>query len=222
MSLPLTIALVTGANQGIGLEVAKMLSAENIAYHIIMTGRRQDATEKAAQELQLEGHSVEPVSNKYGFLDVLINNAGIGGDSSKGPWALKEWQKVFDTNVFGTFAVTDSFLTLLANSTKTKRIVFVSSELGSLAWKTEPSKAFVLPYKVYAASKTALNMMAVNLAARFAQDPIWKLNMAFPGHCATSFTDFQAPRSAAVGAVSVCRLATLVVVVLFNRRHVPA
>ncbi|KAH9233268.1 hypothetical protein K456DRAFT_1750558 [Colletotrichum gloeosporioides 23] len=207
MSLPLTIVLVTGANQGIGLEVAKMLSAENIAYHIIMTGRRQDAIEKAAQELQLEGHSVEPlvldlasdksieesvayVSNKYGFLDVLINNAGIGGDSPMGPWARKEWQKVFDTNVFGTFAVTDSFLLLLANSTKTKRIVFVLSELGSLAWKTEPSKAFVLPYK-------------------YSQDPTWKINMACPGHCATNFTDFQAPQSAAAGAVSVCRLAML-------------
>ncbi|KAF5506093.1 Short-chain dehydrogenase/reductase tropE [Colletotrichum siamense] len=226
MSLPLTIVLVTGANQGIGLEIARKLSAENTNYHIIMTGRRQDAIEKAAQELELEGHSVEPlvldltsdksieeavayVSNKYGFLDVLINNAGIGGDSPMGPWARKEWQKVFDTNVFGTFAVTDSFLPLLANSTKTKRIVFVSSELGSLAWKTEPSKAFVLPYKVYAASKTALNMVAVNLAAHYSQDPTWKINMACPGHCATNFTDFQAPQSAAAGAVSVCRLATL-------------
>ncbi|EQB43896.1 hypothetical protein CGLO_17375 [Colletotrichum gloeosporioides Cg-14] len=176
-----------------------MLPAENLAYHIVITVRRKDAIEKAAQELQLKGNSVEPLvldltsdtsiheavaylSNKYGFLDVLINNAGISGNSPMGPWARNEWLKVIDTNVFGTFA--------------TKRIVFVSSELDSLALKTELSKAFVLPYKVYAASNTALNMMAVNLAAQYAQDLTWKANLvqAIAGPDFPTFQDLKAPQ----------------------------
>ncbi|CAH0017933.1 unnamed protein product [Clonostachys rhizophaga] len=223
-----TLVLVTGANQGIGFEAVKKLVLEHKNYQILMGGRRKDALEDAARQLkEIEPNAnVEPlvldltsdesiaaavhyINEKHGYLDVLINNAGISGSSARGPWPRTEWQEVFNTNVFGTSVLTESLLPLLAKSDKTKRIVFVTSELGSIERKFKPSNEFVLPYKVYAASKAALNMLSVNLAMQYSQDPTWKINLACPGHCATRFTDYAGPDSPANGALNICRLATM-------------
>lgn len=223
-----TLVLVTGANQGIGFEVAKKLILEHKDYHILLAGRRKDAIADAARQLkEIEPNAaVEPlvldltsdesisagvhyINERYGYLDVLINNAGISGSSARGPWPRTEWQEVFNTNVFGTSVLTESLIPLLAKSDKTKRIVFVTSELGSIEWKFKPSNEFVLPYKVYAASKTALNMLAVNMAMQYSRDSTWKINLACPGHCATRFTDYAGTDTPANGALNICRLATL-------------
>ncbi|OHF02572.1 hypothetical protein CORC01_02267 [Colletotrichum orchidophilum] len=135
-----TVALVTGANQGIGYEIAKRLASEHPDYHVFMTGRRKEAIEKAASELQEAGLNVEPlvlditsddsiksaldiIRSKFGHLDVLINNAGILSGKPEDSIRQK-LTTVYDTNVFGTIAVTDAFIPLLCESTKVRRVVF--------------------------------------------------------------------------------------------------
>ncbi|WYZ37739.1 hypothetical protein EsH8_II_001245 [Colletotrichum jinshuiense] len=236
-----TIALVTGANQGIGFEIAKRLASEFPDYHVYMTGRRKDAIEKAATELQTAGLNVEPlvldicsdesiasavekVQAKFGHLDVLINNAAIlagkPDDSIRQKFAT-----VYNTNVFGSVAVTDAFMPLLQNSTKTRRIVFVSSGLGSLANRTDPILNF--PEKglmEYGSSKAALNHAAMAFASRFRQDDSWKFNICCPGYCATNMNGYDGPDDASLGSIQAVKLATLGpdgVTASFSNRHGP-
>ncbi|GJC87579.1 short-chain dehydrogenase/reductase tropE [Colletotrichum liriopes] len=236
-----TIALVTGANQGIGYEIAKRLAIEHPDYHVFMTGRRQDAIEKATGELQSAGLNVEPlvlditsdesitsavreIQAKFGHLDVLINNAGImlgkPEDSIRQRFAT-----VYNTNVFGSVAVTDAFMPLLQNSTKTRRVVFVSSGLGSLAVRTNPKLGFpVRDLMEYGSSKAALNHAAMTFAARFSDDNSWKFNICCPGYCATNMNDYNGPDEASLGSVEAVRLATLGpegVTASFSNRHGP-
>ncbi|GKT46596.1 short-chain dehydrogenase/reductase tropE [Colletotrichum spaethianum] len=236
-----TIALVTGANQGIGYEIAKRLASEHPDYHVYMTGRRQDAIEHAAAELQTAGLNVEPlvlditsddsitsavgkVQAKFGHLDVLINNAGIllgkPEDSIR-----QKLTTVYNTNVFGSVAVTDAFIPLLHNSTKTRRVVFVSSGLGSLAIRTDPNLGFpVRDLMEYGSSKAALNHAAMTFASRFRDDNSWKFNICCPGYCATNMNDYDAPDEASLGSVQAVKLATLGpdgITASFSNRHGP-
>lgn len=216
-----TIVLVTGANQGIGLEIARKLGKEHADYHIIMAGRRKQAIEEAAAKLQADGLSVEPllldmtsdasieaaaktVSEKHGYLDVLINNAGIssapptssfangadGTTTKQNSTTRSEWLDIYNTNVAGTVVVTDAFLPLLEKSTKTRRIVFLSSGLGSLtrrAEKDQPTRK--LPWWPYTVSKTAVTMVGVLYASKFdGREKEWKVNICCPGHCATNLS----------------------------------
>ncbi|KAK1979891.1 short chain dehydrogenase [Colletotrichum cereale] len=234
-----TIALVTGANQGIGYEIAKRLSSEYPNFHVFMTGRRQDAIEKAAAELQSAGLNVEPlvmditsddsiasaverVQAKFGHLDVLINNAGIlsgkPDDSIR-----KRLATVYNTNVFGSIAVTEAFMPLLHNSTKTRRVVFVSSGLGSLAVRTEPKLGYPpRDLMEYGSSKAALNHASMTFAARFRDDPSWKFNICCPGYCATNMNDYGGHDEASLGSIQAVKLATLGsdgVTASFSNRH---
>lgn len=226
-----TIVLVTGANQGIGLAIAKKLASEQKGYHVIITGRRKDAIEKAAKDLQDQGLSVEPlvleltsddsiaaaakaVGDKHGRLDVLVNNAAI----SQAPTAADgtplskrdEFLQVLNTNVVGVQAVTDAFLPLLEKSTQTKRIVFLGSRIGSLATKADVNsvtrKTLALPYTV---SKTAEHMLALFYAAQFDGKDDWKVNITCPGFCATNLNGHSGPDRPESGAENACRLATL-------------
>jgi len=220
------IVLVTGANQGIGFETARKLAAEHEGYHVIMAGRRKDATEDAARILQDEGLSVEPLvmdvnsdesiaaavettKAKHGRLDVLINNAGIS--AAPGAETRAAWTKIFDTNVFSVAAVTDGFLPLLEKSQKTKRLVFVSSNVASLGLRADPTSAMhgLSQWMEYSCSKSALNMLALHYVVRFENDPTWKINLGSPGYCATNLNGYFGTNTAGSGAVHICHLATL-------------
>lgn len=226
-----TIALVTGANQGIGFEIAKKLATENEGYHVIMTGRRREAIEEAAKDLQSKGLSVEAlvmdvdsdasveaaakaVTDQHGRLDVLINNAAIStapksADGTPNS-AREEFLQIMNTNVAGVQAVTDAFIPLLEQATGTKRIVFISSGLGSLVRKADvhhPHRP--LPWRPYTISKTAENMLGLFYAAQFDGRADWKVNLSCPGYCGTNLNAYAGTNPPEHGARNACRLATL-------------
>lgn len=223
-----TIVLVTGANQGIGFTTAKSLASEHKDYHVILAGRRSDAVNEAVATLKKDGLSVsalvldltseesikaaaETVDKDFGRLDVLVNNAAISGHGIENQ--RERWQAVFNTNVTGTALVTDAFIPLLVKSQKTKRVVFVSSVLGSLALKADASLGFPsrkLNEGVYTHSKAALNMLALHYAADYENDKSWKFNIAVISHyCKTTLNGFQGYEDPELGSRSSIRLATL-------------
>lgn len=228
-----TIVLVTGANQGIGFEIAKKLNVEHENYHVIMAGRRKQAIEEAAEKLRGQGFSVEPlvldvtsddsidaaakaVSEKHGHLDVLINNAAISNVSHSAdgkPLSTREqFLRILDTNVAGVQAVTDAFIPLLEKSTKTKRIVFISSALGSVSLKGDASLGSPVrkaEYIHYTTSKSAFNQMALHYAVRYEDKKDWKFNLCCPGFCATNLNGYAGTDTPESGAINACRLATL-------------
>lgn len=223
------IALITGANRGIGFETARQLGKQGIK---VLIGARSEGKGKEAEAaLKAEGLDVEyinldvddttthesaakTVEEKYGKLDILINNAGILLDSSNGTppvqaseTSLDLLRKTFETNFFNTIAVTQKFVPLLKRS-DAGRIVFLSSALGSLAWHSDP-KSPIYNYKLpaYDISKTALNGYAVHLAWELKDTPI-KVNAAHPGSVVTdmnAFGDIQVEE----GAQTSVDLATL-------------
>ncbi|KAK0731733.1 short-chain dehydrogenase [Lasiosphaeris hirsuta] len=228
MSAPYThITLVTGANQGIGFEIAKKLSTEHKDYHVILAGRRKEAIDEAVAKLMALGLAVEglllnqdsdesittaakAVEEKHGRLDVLINNAALGFPP-KGVEGRAGWQAVFNTNVFGVAQVTDTFIPLLEKSqAPTKRIVMLSSTMGSEAYKADPKNwHHSLDVPPYATSKAALNMLTLHYIARLEKDPSWKISLTCPGYCATNLNNYQGTDDPSFGAINAVRLATL-------------
>jgi NAD(P)-dependent dehydrogenase (short-subunit alcohol dehydrogenase family) len=217
------IALVTGANKGIGFEVARQLAASGC---VVLLGARSEALGKeAAAKLAAEGLDVrfvlidvtelstitaaaENISRDFGRLDILVNNAGIN-DPADGP-ALTAYldavERVLRTNFLGALAVTQAMLPLLGNSAA-GRIVNVSSGLGSLTRSASPnpSSANLIGYS---ASKAALNMLTVQLA-RLLNDTAIKVNSAAPGYTATDLNGFRGTQTIPEGAVEPVRLALL-------------
>jgi NAD(P)-dependent dehydrogenase (short-subunit alcohol dehydrogenase family) len=218
-------AFITGANKGIGLEVARQLGHLE---HLILLGAR-DITlgETAAARLKAAGIEVRfvhidlskpetihaaatTIDADYGRLDVLVNNAAIV-DSADGPpstAAIGAVRRIFDTNFFGTLTVVQAMLPLLRKST-CGRIVNLSSGLGSLTLNSDPNWEFA-PYKFlgYNASKAALNMLTVQLAAELKDSGI-KVNSANPGFTATDLNHHSGTQTIAQGAVAAIRLAVL-------------
>ncbi|KAJ7683716.1 putative carbonyl reductase [Mycena rosella] len=149
------IVLITGANKGIGFEIAKQFASEYKGYHILLGSRDVGHGMKAAESLQKEGLSVEAltidvaddrsieaaaqtVKSKFGRLDVLINNAGISLDSFTGqPPTRAIFEQTFAVNLFGAASTTEAFIPLLEKSAAA-RPVFVSSDLGSLTLRADP------------------------------------------------------------------------------------
>src|SRR5271169_59464 len=186
----LKIALVTGANKGIGLETARQLAQGGV--HVVLAARDGAKGAAAAKELKGEGldvealvldvsdpasiaSAVEEVGAKHGRLDILINNAGIGIDDlakKVSGQTMETWRKTFDTNVFGLIAVTQGFLPLLAKS-EAGRIVNLTSILGSLTLHSDP-KSPIYHYKVpaYNVSKTAVN--GCPWKSWMARKPAWR------------------------------------------------
>lgn len=229
-----TIALVTGGNKGIGYAITHQLARAGMS--VLLGARDQQRGDRAAAELRAVGldvHAValdvtEPatiqaaadhVTERFGRLDVLINNAGVndagvdGGDmrpiADTCPGTVRA---VFEVNVVGVFAVTNAMLPLLRRS-PSARIVNISSGVGSIANMTDPEHYMSrLPAMAgYPPSKSALNALTVQYAKELRADGIL-VNAAAPGACATEFTqhlDMHIPRSAADGAVIAVRLATL-------------
>jgi NAD(P)-dependent dehydrogenase (short-subunit alcohol dehydrogenase family) len=220
-----TIALITGANKGIGLETARQLGACGF---IVLAGARDEARGLAAERALLEGgvdarfisldvtdaksvrEAAEEIEREYGRLDVLINNAGIavrgGPPSATDLGAMRE---VYDTNVFGVIMVTNAMLPLLRRA-PAARIVNVSSEVGSISAMTDPASPLAqMPAGLaYPSSKTALNMITALYARELRDTPI-KVNAANPGYTKTDLNGNSGFRSAAGGAEVSVQLATL-------------
>ena len=219
------IVLISGANQGIGLAVAERLAKEH-DYHVIIGSRSAEAGQEVAKQLVDSGHQASSVQldlnsqdsidiatdiikQKFGYLDVLINNAGIGLDLEKGRTTRELYTETFNTNVIGTACLTEAVLPLLRKSTL-PRIVFVSSTMGSLAQATVKDTPFyAIDYKAYDASKAAVNMLALNYA-RILEDVNGKSNAVCPGLVSTKFTSYtQYGTSTFEGAEAIIKMATV-------------
>ncbi|WP_433442110.1 SDR family NAD(P)-dependent oxidoreductase [Nonomuraea sp. CA-141351] len=220
-----TTALVTGANKGIGYEVAAGLAREGMT--VLLGSRDRERGEEAAARLRAADGDVRPVvldvtdpatieaaAAALTRLDVLVNNAGISGTAWVPPSATSPrtvWE-VFETNVIGVLMVTNAMLPLLRRS-PAARIVNVSSGVGSLAHHTDPGHYMsgLPPMATYPVSKTALNSLTVQYAKELRKDGIL-VNAAAPGACATDFSKdlpYKITRTAADGAAIIIRLATL-------------
>lgn len=221
------VALVTGANKGIGFETARQLAAQGVT--VLLGARDEQLGEEAAKSLQEENLDVrflrldindsqtyeaarKFIEENFGRLDILVNNAGVGLDAgvpaSQG--TLEQWRGTFETNVFGTIALTQALLPLIKKS-QAGRIVNVSSILGSLKWSSDPASnigSFAFSGTAYNASKAALNMFTVHLANELKETPI-KVNACHPGWVKTDMGGENAPLEITEGAKTSVMLATL-------------
>jgi NAD(P)-dependent dehydrogenase (short-subunit alcohol dehydrogenase family) len=221
-----TIALITGANKGIGFETARLLGARGIT---VLAGARDEARGAEAERALRDGgadarfvqldvtdaksvtRAAEWVEAEFGHLDILVNNAGIArGDGTGKPseTTVATMRTVYETNVFGVVAVTSAMLPLLRRA-PAARIVNVSSEVGSITSMTDPDGPMAGMASVpYPSSKTALNMVTAMYAKELRDTPI-KVNAANPGYCATDLNGHSGFRTPQQGAEISVHLATL-------------
>ncbi len=223
------IALITGANKGLGFETAKQLGKENIT--IIAASRNKERGEKAVAALKAEGvdaeflqlnvdsptditNAFDYINNKYGKLDILINNAGIiaedghFGSNTSTTITQEELSTTFATNFFNVVALTNTLLPLIKKS-EAGRIVNLSSILGSLTLHADPaSPIYGSKLFAYNSSKTALNAYTVHLAAALADTNI-KVNSAHPGWVKTELGTDAAPMLVDEGAKTSVALSLL-------------
>ncbi|KIX04778.1 uncharacterized protein Z518_05648 [Rhinocladiella mackenziei CBS 650.93] len=219
-----TVVLITGANQGLGFECVKKLAAEQPKYHILLCSRNLESGKEAASKIThfAENTTVEPleldvnsddsiakaakyVEAKYGRVDVLFNNAGIG--STPGATTFRENMKgVIETNAIGAACVTEVFLSLLKKAAF-PRLLFMSSGLGSITFTLDPSFQFYgISNKPYLTSKAAMNMIGAQYAVQLGKEGV-KVNVVCPGWRATNLNGFNKNAGKAVdGATEACRL----------------
>lgn len=219
------IALITGANKGIGYETARLLGEQGMT--VLIGARTEDAglaAEKSLQELGIVARFVRldvtdretveraarHIEEDFGHLDILINNAGITGTVRATPSGtdVDDMRAVYETNVFGVVTVTNAMLPLLRKASS-PRIVNVSSEVGSIGLQMDPEgpmwQMSALPYP---SSKTALNMITAQYAKELWDTGI-KVNAANPGYTKTDLNHNTGFRAAAEGAEATVHLATL-------------
>ncbi len=228
------VALVTGANKGIGRAVAEQLAA--LGTTVLIGTRNRERGEEAAAALRhaggdahavtldvtdptVVGDAARQIGARFGHLDVLVNNAGITGSGQVSPEDavdqnpstvdLDMVRSVFETNVFGVIAVTNAMLPLLRRS-PAPRIVNLSSGAASLAITADPNGPLAgLPSSAaYVPSKTALNALTVQYANELRKDGIL-VNVADPGYVDTDINNHRGFLTPAQGAAVVVRLATL-------------
>jgi NAD(P)-dependent dehydrogenase (short-subunit alcohol dehydrogenase family) len=228
------VALVTGANKGIGRGVAEQLAA--LGMTVLIGARDPRRGKEAAAALRAAGadaHAItldvtgettvheaaQQIGDQFGHLDVLVNNAGITGSGQVSPQDahdqipssvdLSMVRTVFETNVFGVIAVTNAMLPLLRRS-PAPRIVNVSSHAASLTLVSDPDGPFaaLLPSAAYSPSKSALTALTVQYANELREDGIL-VNAAAPGYVDTDSNNHTGLMTVAQGAAVVVRLATL-------------
>lgn len=223
------IALVTGANRGIGLETSRQLAQAGVT--VLMAGRDEASITQAANSLKASGlERVRPVvldvvndaqieavrgliDAEFGRLDILINNAGlITGESffenSSRTISQASLRQTFEVNLFAPIALTQALLPLIERSSA-GRIVNLSSVLGSLTINRDfDGQMADLKPVAYNASKAALNMFTVSLAAALRHTPI-KVNAAHPGWVKTDMGTDAAPMEIVDGAKTSVALALL-------------
>jgi NAD(P)-dependent dehydrogenase (short-subunit alcohol dehydrogenase family) len=222
------VALITGANKGLGFETARQLGASGIT---VLIGARDDAKgEAAAAKLKSEGidaraikldvanptdvkAAAKKIEKEFGVLDILVNNAGVtfegfgANEPSKTP--LDDvLRKTFETNFFAVVALTQTLLPLVRKS-EAGRIVNVSSILGSLTLQaTEGSPIYDFKAFAYDTSKAALNSFTIHLAHELKGTKI-KVNSAHPGWVKTDMGTDAAPMEILDGVKTSVELATL-------------
>lgn len=210
------IALVTGANKGIGLEIARQLAQAGM---LVIIGARDPARARAAIDnltsqglkvrsvaLDLNDHpsiaaAAKRIEADHGRLDILVNNAGIAerADGPPSTSSLEAVRRMMDTNFVGTLAVTQAMLPLLRKSAAA-RIVNLSSSLGSLAGNGDPTSPYYSQRLIgYNASKAALNMLTVQLGEELRDTPI-VVNSVSPGFVKTDLTGHNGFMTAEEGA----------------------
>jgi NAD(P)-dependent dehydrogenase (short-subunit alcohol dehydrogenase family) len=218
------VALITGANRGLGLETARQLGQKGVT--VVVGARSLKTSEETASKLKAEGIDAYPVqldvtkaqdrttaarfiSDNFGKLDILINNAGIGSLVPKTIETTEdELQSFFGTNLFSIVAITREMLPLLKKS-EGGRIVNLSSILGSLTLHADPNSP-IANFKTFAydASKTALNAFTIHLASELKDTKI-KVNSAHPGWVKTEMGTDQAPMEIPEGAKTSVDLALI-------------
>ncbi len=220
------IALITGANKGIGLETARQLGAQGMT---ILLGARDPAKgNTAAEELRKAGldargialdvnsaeaiqKAADQIERDYGRLDILVNNAGVMIDDETkkvSEQSLDIWRKTFETNLFGLIATTQAFLPLLHKS-DAGRIVNLSSILGSITFHATPgSPVYDNKVAAYNVSKSAVNAFTVQLAYELKETKI-KVNAAHPGWVKTEMGGSGATMELSDGATTSVELATI-------------
>jgi NAD(P)-dependent dehydrogenase (short-subunit alcohol dehydrogenase family) len=220
-----SIALVTGANKGLGREISRQLAARGV---LVLLGSRDGARGRAAEaDLRSQGLAVQfvpldvtdqdsvdeaagSIERQHGRLDILVNNAGIALDwVPPSECEVDSFTRTYDTNVVGVFRVTKAMIPLLRKS-KAGRIVNVSSGLGSLSQWADPNGPFRDHPRLlaYCSSKSALNMMTLQFAVELKASGI-KVNSANPGFTATDMNQHRGTKTVEQGAATPVRLALL-------------
>jgi NAD(P)-dependent dehydrogenase (short-subunit alcohol dehydrogenase family) len=219
-----TIALVTGANKGIGYEIAAGLGA--LGWSVGVGARDEARREAAVRKLRAGGAdafgvpldvtddasvaaAARTIEERAGRLDVLVNNAGVTGGMPQLPTTveLSAVRTAVETNVIGVIRVTNALLPLLRRSAS-PRIVNMSSSVGSLTRQTAPGAETGPISAAYAPSKTFLNALTVQYAKELRDTDIL-VNAACPGYCATDLNGFRGVRTPEQGAAVAIRLASL-------------
>jgi NAD(P)-dependent dehydrogenase (short-subunit alcohol dehydrogenase family) len=218
------VALITGANKGLGLEIARQLAQKGCT--VLLGARDLTRGTEAAETLKELGdvraieidyarpdtipHAAKTIEAEFGRLDILVNNAGIA-DSADGlpsQTDVAAVERIFATNFIGTLRVTQAMLPLIKKSTS-GRIVNMSSNLGSLTFNGDPAWKFAQSKLLgYCASKAALNMLTVQLAYEL-RDTNIKVNSANPGFTATDLNRHRGEQTIEEGAIEPVRLALL-------------
>jgi NAD(P)-dependent dehydrogenase (short-subunit alcohol dehydrogenase family) len=221
------VALISGANKGIGLETARQLGKQGVT--VVIGARDLAKGEAAVAELTKDGvdalavkldvavatdvkAAVAVIEEKFGVLDILVNNAGMStetlGQNSTTTVSIEDLRKTFDTNFFAVVELTNAFLPLLEKS-QAGRIVNVSSILASLTLHATPgSGIYDAKMLAYDASKSALNAYTIHLAHALRGTKI-KVNSAHPGWVKTDLGTDAAPMNVVDGAKTEVQLATL-------------
>jgi len=213
------VALITGANRGLGFETAKQLGEKGVT--VVLGSRKLSDAETAAAKLKAEGidaygiqldvtkpadrsAAYKYLDDKFGKLDILINNAGVAsghdfGTNSTTKTTEEELRSVYETNFFSVVALTQQLLPLIGKS-DAGRIVNLSSVLGSLALHADPgSQIYAFKTFSYNSSKAALNAFTIHLAAELQDTPI-KVNSVHPGWVKTEMGTDAAPMEIPDGA----------------------
>lgn len=218
-------ALVTGANKGIGLAIAKGLA--EAGFFVWIGARDRSRGEQAVAQLRNIGldadlldldvavedsvyRAAAILSEQIGALDILINNAGIAVDMTKAPSEVRmqDMKAVYEVNLFGPVRVTQAFLPLLKKADQA-RIVMVSSGVGSLTLITDPTSIYsTVNLLDYTSSKVALNAVMVSFAKELESLGI-KVNAVEPGHVRTDLNGNSGILTPEEGAATVIKMALL-------------